>query len=95
MRTLMIPAKSKVLSGLLKRAYQEDLILESMDGERFVLARITDMQSFHVGQSDDFEQEIEVARQNDDLMRFLDTRGAARQSGRGASLAEVRRRLGL
>ena len=68
---------------------------QSADGEQFVLPRVTDMQAFYVSNSDDFEQEIVTARQNKKLMKFLDERGAARETGKGIPLAEVKRRLGL
>jgi len=95
MRTTTISAESRVLNDLLKEAHHKDLILRSTDGEQFVLARVTDMQAFHVGRSDDLEQEIVMARKNETLMEFLDERGAARETGKGTLLAEVRRRLGL
>jgi len=86
--------ESERLNGLLKKARREDLILQSADGEQFVLARVTDMQAFYVGSSDDFEQEVVTARKNKRLMKFLDERGAARETGKGIPFDEVRRRLG-
>ena len=95
MRAMTISAKSETLNDLFKKARRQDLILQSTDGEQFVLARVTDMQAFYVGNSDDLEQEIAMARQNKKLMKFLDERGAARETGQGIPLDEVKRRLGL
>lgn len=93
MRAMTISAKSETLNDLFKKARRQDLILQSTDGEQFVLARVTDMQAFYVGNSDDLEQEIAMARQNKKLMKFLDERGAARETGQGIPLDEVKRRL--
>ena len=95
MRMQTISAKSKTLSDLLKKARRKDLFLQSADGEQYVLARVTDLQAFFVGSSDDAEREIEMTRKNKRLSKFLDERGTASKTGKGTSLAEVRRRLGL
>jgi hypothetical protein len=91
---MTISLESDILNDLLQKALGEDLILQAADGEQFVLARVTDMQAFYVGSSDDFEQEVVAARKNKRLMKFLDKRGAARETGRGIPFTEVRRRLG-
>ena len=67
MTTITIPRNSRTVSALLKRARRENVILRSPEGEEFILAEI-----------DDFNREIELARQNKALMRFLDAR--ARQT---------------
>ncbi len=95
MRAQIISVKSKTLSDLLKKARRKDLFLQSADGEQFVLARVTNLQAFYVGSSDDPEREIEMTRKNKRLNKFLGERGAAGKAGKGKSLAEVRRRLGL
>jgi hypothetical protein len=93
MRATTISVESEILNDLLQKALREDLILQAADGEQFVLARVTDTQAFYVGNSDDFEQEVVAARKNKRLMKFLDERGAARDTGKGIPFAEVRRRL--
>ena len=94
MKALMTSAESDTLDDLLKKARRRDVFLQAADGEQFVLARVTDMQAFDIGSSDDFEWEIEVTRKNEKLMEFLNERGATRRTGQGIPLAEVRRRLG-
>jgi len=95
MQVQMVSTKPKTLSDLLKKARRKDLFLQSPDGEQFVLARVTNLQAFYIGSSDDAEREIEMTRKNKRLSKFLDERGAASKTGKGKSLAEVRRRLGL
>ena len=95
MRVQSISVKSKTLSDLLKKARRKDLFLQSADGEQFVLARVTDLQAFYIGSSNDAEREIEMTRKNKRLAKFLDERGAASKISKKKSLAEVRQRLGL
>jgi len=85
--------ESDILNDLLQKALREDLLLQAADGEQFVLARVTDTQAFYVGSSDDFAQEVVTARKNKRLMKFLDERGAVKETGGGIPFAEVRRRL--
>jgi hypothetical protein len=105
MKPITISRRLKFLNTLLEQARRSNLILQSADGEQFILARITDVQSpaddvladahaFTVGESDDFDEEIVATRQNKALMAFLDERAALSQPGRGTSLEEMRRRLG-
>ena len=51
------------IHALLKRARRQNVILRSPEGEEFILAAI-----------DDFNREIELARQNRSLMKFLAAR---------------------
>ena len=81
MKTINVSSHEKKLSGLLKKASQENLILKAPDGREFILAEL-----------DDFDREIELTRQNKEFMRFLDERGREKAT---LSLAEVRKKLGL
>jgi hypothetical protein len=67
MRTITVSKRAKNLVTLLKQAQQENLILQSPDGKEYVLAEI-----------DDFDREVELTRQNEEFMAFLDHR--ARQT---------------
>lgn len=80
MKTVNVNSRSRVLNGLLRQAIEENLVLRSPDGREFVLAEI-----------DDFRREIEVTRENEELMRLLDQRGRERAT---IPLAEAKRRLG-
>ncbi len=95
MKPIIVSPQSKTLNDLLKKARRRDVLLESTDGEQFVLARVTDLQAFTVGDSDDFAEEVAATRQNKRLMKFLDKRGAESKGQKRVPVAEVRRRLGL
>jgi len=95
MNTVRVPAQSKTLNALLKKARRANVILRSEDGEQFVLAKVSSALSFYVGDSDDFEKEIEMTRANKKLMKFLDQRGEQAKKGKLIPMAEVEKRLGL
>lgn len=105
MKTIAISRHLKLLNALLQQAREQNLILQSADGEQFVLAKIADapavridedgnVLTFDVGESDDFEKEIDLTRQNAELMRFLDERSAKVKPASGTSLKDIRQRLG-
>jgi hypothetical protein len=81
MKTITVSRRARSVHALLKRARQENVILRSPEGEEFILAEV-----------DDFNREIELARQNRRLMKFLDAR--ARQT-KTVSLGEAKTLLGL
>ena len=95
MNTITVSAKSKSLNDLLKKARRANVILRSESGEQFVLAKVSSVQSFYVGESDDFDEEIKTTRANKKLMKFLDKRGSQAKKGRLIPIAEVEKRLGL
>ncbi len=81
MKTITISRRSRSVHALLRRARRENVILRSPEGDEFILAEL-----------DDFNREIELARQNRALMKFLDVR--ARQT-ETVSSEEARNILGL
>jgi len=81
MKTITISRHPRSTQGLLSRARRENVILRSPEGEEFILAEVHD-----------FNREIDLARQNRALMRFLDAR--ARQT-ETVSSEEARTLLGL
>lgn len=95
MKPIAVPPHAKTLNDLLKKARRRDVLLESADGEQFVLARVTDLQSFTVGESNDFAAEVAATRQNKRLMKFLDERTVESRRQKRIPIAEVRRQLGL
>ena len=95
MNTVTIPARSKTLNDLLRKARLANVLLRSENGEQFILAKVSSLQSFYVGDSDDFEEEIRATRANKKLMRFLDKRGAQARKEKLIPIAEVEKRLGL
>ena len=95
MNTVTVPAKSKALNDLLKKARRANVILRSESGEQFVLAKVSSVQSFYVGDSDDFDEEIKTTRANKKLMKFLDKRGTQAKKEKLIPMSEVEKRLGL
>ena len=92
MKTFTVPARAKTLNALLKKARRRSVILESADGQRFVLASINDWEGFEVGHSRNFAEEVKRTGQNKKLLTVL----AARRSGdKGIPLKEVKRRLAI
>jgi len=81
MKTVNISAREKTINTLLKEAQKEGLILRSPDGHEFILAELND-----------FNREIELTRQNQDLMKLLDERGKQTKT---VKAAEAKRQLGL
>ncbi len=74
MKATFIPPQEKTLNALFKQARRGNVILESADGQRYVLAAISDWQGFEVGDSDDFAEEVKRTAQNKELMKFLSER---------------------
>ncbi|HEY3150942.1 MAG TPA: hypothetical protein VGK65_04675 [Candidatus Binatia bacterium] len=81
MKTVNVSTKAKTVTTLLKKAKKGGLILRSPEGHEFILAEI-----------DDFNREIELARQNKSLMKLLDERG---KQNRTFKAADVKRQLGI
>ncbi len=59
MKVVTVSAEQKFLFDLLMKVQEEGLILQTTDGQQFVLLSLEDWQGFDVGDSDDFEQEVE------------------------------------
>ncbi len=81
MKVITVSTPTKTLNALLEQARQENIILRMADGTEFVLAEI-----------DDFDREIALTQQNEELMLFLDRRAQQTQT---VGLAEVKEQFGL
>ncbi|GET39826.1 hypothetical protein [Microseira wollei] len=81
MKVIDVSLDSVSLATLLTEARHQNLILRTPDGVEFILAEVND-----------FDREIELTRQNQEFMAFLDERG---QQTKTVSAAEARARLGL
>ena len=95
MKTVTVPAQSTTLSDLLEMASNANVLLRSENGEQFILAKVSSVRAFDVGESDDFDEEIKMTRANKKLMQFLDERGEQAKNGKLIPLEEVEERLGL
>jgi hypothetical protein len=96
MKTVSVSTRSKVLRELLRLAQGTDVIVQSSNGARFFLTRITSADTFYIsGADDDFDAEIAATRENRRLMKFLDERGEKAKGHKGTPVAEVRRQLNV
>jgi hypothetical protein len=92
MKTITVPARSKALNDLLKKAGRRGLILQSADGHRFVLASIEGWEGYDVGAGFDFGEEVNKTVRNKKLLRTLAGR---RRNGKRIPLAKVKEEFGL
>ncbi len=81
MKTVFVSKRKKSINDLLKQARKQNVILRSEDGKEFLLAEV-----------DDFDREIELARQNKALMKYLDERGKEKAT---IPLEDLEEELGL
>jgi len=79
MKVIHISDDSTTLATLLEAAQHENLVLRTADGLEFILAEL-----------DDFNREIELTRQNAELMELLDRRAGETKA---VPAAEARARL--
>lgn len=92
MKVITVSPKEKFLHHLLTIVSDDGLILQTTEGQRFMVCSLEGWEGFDVGESDDFEQEVELTGQNTELMAFL----AERQShGRRIPLEKVKEELDL
>ena len=83
MKTIAVPARTKSLNDLLKKARNKSIVLESHDGRRFVLAPIEGWEAFEV--CDDITR-------NKALMKHLSER---RSNGATIPIEEAKAKLGI
>ncbi len=81
MKTIDLTNAPSTVPELLKLAEEENVIIRTPDGKEFVIADI-----------DDFDREIVLTRQNEELMRLLDERAKEKAI---YTLEQVKERLGL
>jgi len=81
MKSLDVSINVPSVKELLDLASDENIILTTSEGREFILAEI-----------DDFDRELELIRENDELMEFLKLRS---QEEKTFTLSEVREKLRL
>ena len=94
MKTITISTRAKAINDLLKKARRRSVILETADGQRYVLTAVSNWEGFDVGNSEDFGEEVKRTVQNKRLMKFLVERRKT-SKGKSKSLEEVEKELGL
>lgn len=81
MRIIEVSENILNIDEILNYASTENIILKISDGREFILAEI-----------DNFDRELELTRQNEELMDFLDRRS---EEGETYTLEEVKQQLGI
>jgi hypothetical protein len=81
MKTLDVSEELRSVKELLELATEGNVMLRTSEGREFILAEI-----------DDFDRELELIRQSDELMEFLRLRSSENKT---LTLCEVREKLGL
>lgn len=95
MKTIIVSPRSKTLHALLRKARREGLILQSPEGEQFILSPLGGWRAFYIGDSEDFAEEVKATSQNKELMKFLDERTKKSRNGKRTPIEKVREQLGL
>jgi hypothetical protein len=95
MKTVTVPTRARTLNALLKQTHRRNVVLESADGERFVLASIADWEGFDVGNSSDFAAEVRLTARNKKLAQRMADRRKEDKSHPRVSVEQVRRELGI
>ena len=90
MKTVTVSPRSKAVYNLLKKASRSGLILESPEGNRYVLTPLKNWVGYEVGDSKDFAKEARMTVRNKKLMKHLAER---RRRGRRITLEEARKDL--
>jgi hypothetical protein len=81
LKTVELTTIAPYLAELLALASAENIILKTPEGREFVLAEV-----------DDFDTEIALVRQNEELMALLEERSREKKT---YTLQQVREQLGL
>ena len=92
MKVITVPPEEKFLFDLLAKAREEGIIIQTRDGEQFVLWFLEGWEAFDVGDSGDFREEVEATAKNKELAEYL---AARRSKGKRIPLADVKEQLGL
>lgn len=92
MKVVTVPTEQTFLSDLLMHVEEEGLLLQTDDGQQFVLFSLADWQGFEVGDSEDFEEEVRKTAANQALMAFLAER---KRDSERVSMQNVKELLGL
>jgi uncharacterized protein YigA (DUF484 family) len=81
MKTITVSKRAKTLQAILAQACQENLILKTTEGREFILAELNE-----------FDRELELTRQNPELMAVLEARAKQTHT---VSLEEAKLQLGF
>lgn len=71
MNIVTVSTEQTFLFDILKMIPDEGIILQTTDGQQFILFSLAAWYGFDVGDSDDFEQEVQQTTENTELLTFL------------------------
>jgi hypothetical protein len=92
MKPIVVPTRARGINNLLKKARRRSILLESADGERYVLTSVHNWEGFEVGHDADFGEEVKRTSQNKRLIKFLAER-REHTEGPYKSLEEIEQEL--
>jgi predicted transcriptional regulator len=92
MKTINVSTRAKTVNTLLRKAKRNGLILESPEGDRFLLTPLKDWIGFDVGNSRNFAKEVEATARNKKLIKHLAER---RSHAKRIPLSKVKEEIGL
>jgi len=95
MKPIPVPPDAKVLNSLLKKARRQNILLESADGQRFILAAIDAWEGYPVGADDDFAVEVGRTARSKRLAKAMAKRRSEDAGTSHLSLEQVKKELGL
>lgn len=92
MKVITIPEEQEFLLNLLLKVQEENLILQTPNGNQFVLLSLEDWKSFDIGNDDNFEKEVKITSENNELIHFLKEK---RKNKNRIPIQDVKQKLGL
>jgi hypothetical protein len=92
MKIVMISEEQSSLLNLLQNLKEDSVILQTTDGQKFLLFALNNWHGFEIEDTEDFEQEVKSTSENSELLEFLSTRNQTKQR---ISIAQVKNQLGL
>lgn len=95
MKPVSVSSRAKVLNSLLQKARHRNVILESADGERLLLASISQWQGFDFGTSNSFAAEVAHTVRNKKFVKMMAARRAKDMGNPSLSIEHVRKGLGI
>lgn len=95
MKPIPVPPNARALNALLKKARRRNVLLESANGERYVLAAVDNWQGFDVGDDTDFSVEVRRTAKHKRLAQVMARRREADAGSARISLGQAKKELGL
>jgi|GEM_PF-250567 len=92
MKVITVSDREPSLFNLLHQTTTEGLILQTPDGQKFLLSPLEGWTSFEIEDTEDFAQEVAATAANSEFMAFLEAR---KQQSATLKMETVMEQLGL